>query len=218
MNRRWILTLAALFAVSLLAFAQAPAAQTHTSNLGFSYELPSDWQVMQAPSTLADVKQQQSAAASSETEKKGIQCVQIALTARHGTSGSMIVVVQLPEACFGQTITDKDLPGFAQGALTNIKQTMVLSDPVYGAYTLGTHDLQIERVSAVVIGHPEAKFTVEITCGVLKKGAVCWMAMAADNADLATFEQGQVSLDGEPRAALVPADAFQSKPASAPSN
>jgi hypothetical protein len=216
MNPRWILAFTALSAASLLASAQAPATQTHTSNMGFSYALPSDWQVMQAPSTLADVKQQQSAAASSETEKKGIQCVQIALTARHGASGSMIVVVQLPEACFGQTITNKDLPGFAQGALTNIKQTMVLSDPVYGAYTLGTHDLQIERVAAVVIGHPEAKYTVEITCGVLKKGAVCWMAMAADNADLATFEQGQVSLDGEPPAALVPADAFEKSSSSAP--
>lgn len=216
MNARWILALAVLSGASLLAQAPAPAAETHTSDLGFSYTLPADWQVMEAPSTLPQVKQQQSDAASSETEKKGIQCVQIAFTARHGSPGSVIVVVQLPEACFGQPITDKDLPGFANGAMQNIRQTLVLSDPVYGSYTLGAHDLQIERVTGVVIGQPQTHYTVEITCGVLKKGAVCWMAMAADHADLAAFEHGKVALDGEPPVDLVPASAFAQKPAPTP--
>jgi hypothetical protein len=208
MNRRWILALVAFCGPSLVVQAQTPA-QIHTSNMGFSYALPADWQVMQTPSTLSSVKQEQSAAASSETERKGIQCVEIALTARHTATGSVIVVVQLPEACFGQPITDKDLPGFAQGALTNIKRTLVLSDPVYGSYTLGSHGLQIERVTGVVLDHPEAHYAVEITCGVLKAGAVCWMAMAANNADLAAFEHGKVALDGEPPTALVPAIDFQ---------
>ena len=220
MDRRWILALAAFCIASLPAItparAQTAAQETHTSNMGFSYALPSDWQVMQTPSTLADVKQQQSAAASSETEKKGIQCVQIALTARHAATGSVIVVVQLPEACFGQPITEKDLPGFAKGALQNIRQSLILSDPVYGSYALGSHNLQIERVTGVAIDQPDAHYTVEITCGVLKSGAVCWMTMAANNADLGSFEHGKVALDGEPPVALVPGSAFQQKPATTP--
>jgi hypothetical protein len=55
-------------------------------------------------------------------------------------------------------------------------------------------------------------YTVETVCSVLKKGAVCWMAMAADKAGLQTFENGAVTLDGEVPAALVPATAFQKKP------
>lgn len=226
MNRRWIPALVALCSASLLdlglgpglgsAAAQAPTAKTHTSNMGFSYALPSDWQVMQTPSTLADVKQQQSAAASSEPEKKGIQCVEIALTARHTATGSLIVVMQLPDGCFGQPVAESDLPGFANGALANIRQSLILSDPVYGSYALGSHNLQIERVTGVAIDHPEAHYTVEITCGILKAGAVCWMTMAANHADLATFERAKVALDGEPPVALVPGSAFRQKPAPAP--
>jgi hypothetical protein len=55
-------------------------------------------------------------------------------------------------------------------------------------------------------------YTVETVCSVLKKGAVCWMAMAADKAGLQTFENGAVALDGEVPAALVPATAFEKKP------
>ncbi|HUX44014.1 MAG TPA: hypothetical protein VMV57_04615 [Terracidiphilus sp.] len=212
MNRCYALPLLALCAVSVLAQAPAPASQTHTSDLGFSYSLPSDWTVVQTPSSLADVKQSQSEAATSEAEKKGIECVQIALTARHGNPASIVAVVQLPQSCFGQPITDKDLPGFAEGAMTNFKRAFVLSDPVYGSYFLGSHSLWIERVNGVAIGHAESHYTVEITCSVLRKGAVCWMVMATDHADLADFEQGRVTLDGETPAALVPASAFDVKP------
>jgi len=72
--------------------------------------------------------------------------------------------------------------------------------------------LWIERAAGAVKEHPEMKYTVETVCSLLKKGAVCWMAMAADNAHLQTFERGLVALDGEAPAALVPADAFAKKP------
>jgi hypothetical protein len=62
-------------------------------------------------------------------------------------------------------------------------------------------------------GQAGAQFTIEITCTVLKKAAVCWMAMAADDAGLKTFEHGMVSLDGEAPVALVPTTAFDKKPA-----
>ncbi|HEV2214192.1 MAG TPA: hypothetical protein VGR64_02810 [Terracidiphilus sp.] len=112
---------------------------------------------------------------------------------------------------------EKDLPGFVQQALQNIRQTMILSDEVHGSYMLGTHPMQIERASGVVIGAPDIRYTVEITCSVLHRGAVCWMGMAAALPDLTTFEQGRVSLDGEPAAFLVPPNVFRKNaPTSAP--
>jgi hypothetical protein len=51
-----------------------------------------------------------------------------------------------------------------------------------------------------------------MVCTMLEKGAACWMAMAADDASLQAFEQGNVSLDGEPATALVPASALPNKP------
>ena len=156
------LVLAALFTLCCASLgaqapASAPATQTHASDIGFTYTLPADWQVVDAPPTLSAVQQQVTQTASSEEEKKGIACVQIALTARHGNPGSVVVVVALPFACFGQTMTDKDLPGFASGASEGLKNSFEISDPVYGAYSLGTHSMWIEHALGAVKDHPEMK-------------------------------------------------------------
>ncbi len=84
--------------------AQTPAAapEAHASDLGFSYSLPSDWEVVNANPTLPGVKEQAQQNAATDEEKKGVACVQIALTARHGEPASVLVVVELPFACFGQ--------------------------------------------------------------------------------------------------------------------
>ena len=70
----------------------------------------------------------------------------------------------------------------------------------------------IERAKGTPHDNPNAAFTVEIACSLLKKGAVCWLALAADDAGLQTFEHGLVTLDSEAPIALVPADAFAKKP------
>jgi len=216
MNLRLFVPLVVLCGATLLAQAPAPAPspEAHANDLGFSYSIPADWEVVDTHPMLPAVKQQQSQTATSEDEKKGIECVQVVLTARHGTPASVVVVMELPFACFGQQMTEKDLPGFAQGASEGLKKTFEISDPVYGAYTLGAHNLWIERAKGSVIGHPDAVYTVEIACSLLKKGAVCWMAMAADKSALQTFENGAVTLDGEAPVALVPMTAFEAKPSS----
>src|ERR1039458_10133589 len=113
MSLRLLVPLFILCGASLLAQAPTRTSETHTSPLGFSYSLPNDWDVIDSQLSLPEVKRQQSQRASSDEEKKGIQCVQIALTARHGTPASVVVVVALPFARFGQQMTEKDLPRFA---------------------------------------------------------------------------------------------------------
>ncbi len=186
--------------------------QTHTSALGFTYALPTDWQVVDDSGTLPEVKEQAQQNAATEEDKKGAACVNIALTARHGDPASVIVAVELPFACLGQTATEKDLPGFAQGASEGLKQSFDLTEPATSNYKLGTHNLWIERSKGAPKGHPELPYTVEVACTLLKKGAVCWMTMAADDAALKVFESGRVSLEDEPAVALVPPTAFK-KPA-----
>ncbi len=186
--------------------------QTHKSDLGFSYSVPKDWEVVDSQSTLPMAKQQADENATSEEEKKGLACVQIALTARHGDPSSVTVEVALPFACFGKELTDKDLPGFASGASEGLKQSFDIGEPVYGMYQLGSHGMWIERAKGAPKGHPELPYTVEITCSLLKKAAVCWMSMAADEGALRTFENGKVSLDGESPTPLVPPSAFDKKP------
>jgi hypothetical protein len=214
MRARLFATLLALSSAPLLAQApvSAPVSQAHTSDLGFTYSLPVDWETVDTAASLPAVQQQVEKSATSDEEKKGINCVQIALTARHGTPASVVVVVALPFACFGQTLSDKDLPGFAMGASEGIKNTFDIADPVYGAYSLGAHSVWIERATGLLKDHHEVKYTVETVCSVLKKGAVCWMTMAADQDALQTFENGAVKLDGETATSLVPATAFAKKP------
>lgn len=194
--------------------AAAPEAQTHSSDIGFTYTLPAELEVIDAEPAFPAAQQQAVQSAPTEDTKKGLACAQTALTARHGTPPSVIVVVALPFACFGQEMTERDLPGVAQGTSEGIKMSFDVSNPTYGTYTLGVHSVWIERVEGTLIGHPEVKRTLETVCTILKNGVVCWMAMVADNAALQIFEHSTVALDGDAPAALVPASAFDKKPTS----
>jgi hypothetical protein len=217
MAMRTIAVLLALAAASLSTQAQAsaPAAaptRTYTNDVGFSYTFPSDWEVVDMASTLPEAQQQAQQQASSNQERQGIGCTQMGLSARYGIPTSTVVAVVLPFACLGSEMTQKDLPGMGAGALAGVQQNFDLGQPVYGAYSLGSHSMWIERVTGTLKDHPEAQYSVETVCTILKKGAVCWMAFAADNPALASFEQGVVVLDDEAPTALVPANAFAKKP------
>lgn len=200
---------ATLLAGSALLMAQT---ETHKSALGYSYAIPSDWQVVDMSASLPTVKQQAQENASEDVDKRGAACVNMSLTARHGAPSSVMVIVELPFDCLGQTATDKDLPGFAMGASEGLKQNFDLAAPVFGAYTLGKHSMWVERAQGTPKGHPEVSYTVEIACSLLKKAAVCWMTMAADANSLKVFETGPVTLEDDPATALVPATAFDKKP------
>lgn len=191
--------------------AQAPTSLVHSSDLGFTYAIPSDWQVVDASATLPTVQQQVTQNAASDDTKKGIACVQVALTARHGDPTSVIVVMALPFDCFKQEMTEKDLPGFASGASEGLKQILDITDAVTASYPLGAHNVWIERAKGAAKANPELKFSVETACTLLKKAAVCWMTTAADDAAMQTFEHGSVTLDQEAPTPLVPPTAFDKK-------
>jgi hypothetical protein len=140
--------------------------------------------------------------------KKGDACVEVALTAKHGATASVVVVLALPFSCYGQNLTASDLANLGAGAAEEMKQTFEITEPAEANYSLGSHAVWIERAKGTPKHRPENPFTFEIACTVLEKGAACWMTMAADAASLQGFEQGIVSLDGEAPVALVPASAF----------
>jgi len=187
----------------------APGTQMHTSDLGYSYSIPVDWEIVDARPMLPVVQQKVEDQAKSKSEKSGVSCVQIDLLARHGSPFSVIETVTLPFDCLGKVYADKDLAAFATGAADGLKRSFAVADPVYSAYKLGSHSLWIERTSGTFIDHPEYKRELEITCSILKKAAVCWVAIAADADALQTFEHSLVSLEGDSVASLVPDDAFQ---------
>jgi hypothetical protein len=222
MNARCLLVLLIFSSASLLA--QAPAAvpapqtqpqaqtQTHSGDIGFTYSPPADWEVTEAAPSMQAAQQQAANNANTEDAKKGMACAQMVLTAHHGAPPSVVAVVALPFDCFGQQMTEKDLPGVAQGASEGISKNFDISGPSYASYSLGNHSVWIERATGTLIGHPEIKRTVETVCAILKKGAVCWLMLAADDDALQAFEHGSVTLDSDAPAALVPATAFDKKP------
>ena len=184
--------------------APALPPQVQRDDVGFSYSLPADWEFVAPPTAPKAAMPYPTVAA----PRKGDGCVEVALTAKHGTPVSVVVVLALPFACYGQTMTAKDLANFGAGAAGGMKQSFEITEPVEANYSLGSHTMWIERAKGTVKHLPESPFTFEIACTVLKKGAACWMTMAADAASLETFEQSAVSLEGEAPAALVPASAF----------
>ena len=202
-----------LLAATVLAQAPPPAAPA-PEDFGFTYRLPQTWDAIDAQSTLPEVKQQQAATAKSDEEKKEIACVQIPISARQASPPSFLAVMALPFDCFGQVMTAKDLPGFAEGSSEGPRKFFDFADPIYGTYALGSHDLWIERAKGNPKGHPEMPYTLEIACSLLKKAAVCWMTVAGDAQALKEFEGTAVVLDGDSYSGLVPATAFDKKPAS----
>ena len=182
-----------------------------TVALGFKYSLPSDWEVVDTKPMLPVVRQQLDKDATNVGEKKGIACFEAPLKATHGDLGSAIVVITLSYDCYGQKFVDSDLPSFAGGVAGGLKKNWNIIDPAYGAYTLGSHSVWIERASGNPMAHPEAKRLLEVACTLLKNGAVCWMAFAVNEADLATFEHSLVTLGDEAPRALVPPATFVKK-------
>lgn len=211
MNARLFSPLLVLCVASLQA--QAPATtRTYSNEIGFSYSFPADWNVVDLSATLPEAQRQAQLTAADDLVRRGAVCTQIAFSARHGNPASTVVAVVLPFACLGVEMNDKDLAGMGSGAVEGIQQNFDLAEPAYATYTLGSHRVWIERVKGTLKGHPEAQFTVETVCGILKRGAVCWMAIAADDAALKSFEEGAVTLDNETPTALVPAAAFGKNP------
>lgn len=185
-----------------------------TEFLGFTYRLPAGWDAIDTKSTLPEVKKRQMETAKTDDERKEIACVQIPISARRGNPPSFLAAMALPFDCFGQPMTEKDLPGFAEGSSQGPRAIFDFADPVYGAYSLGSHSMWIERAKGNPKGHPEMPYTLEIACTLLKKSAVCWMTVAGDDQALKEFETNAVTLNGEFFTELVPATAFDKKPAS----
>ena len=192
---------------SAAAGTLALLSEVQDTDVGFRYSLPADWEVVAPPAAAKVAVPYPTLAA----PKKGDACVEVVLTAKHGTPASVVVVTALPFACYGQNMKADDLKNFGAGAAVGMKQTFEVTEPVDANYSLGSHAVWIERAKGTPKHHPERRFTFEIACTVLEKGAACWMTMAADAASLQAFEQAIVSLDGEVPAALVPADAIQEK-------
>jgi hypothetical protein len=179
-------------------------AQVDDSDIGFNYSLPADWEFVAPPPAPKVTVPFPDAMGS----KRGDACVEVVLTAKHGMPASVVVVMALPFACYGQSLKPSDLANFGAGAAEGMKQTFDVANPVQGNYTLGSNAVWIERAKGTPKGHPENPFTFEIACTLLAKGAVCWMTMAADAASLQDFENAPVTLDGESSVPLVPASAF----------
>lgn len=186
-------------------WAQAP--QASSKSIGFSYNLPEDWEVVKAapapPSNLPP------------EVRKGAACTEIPLTARHGDPISSIVVVALPFDCFGETMSEKDLPEFGAGVLAGLKQTFDFANPLTASYKLAGHAMWINRMKATPRGKTAPVFTIEIACTLLTKGAVCWLAQAADMESLRVFEHSPVTLENVAAGRLVPKDVFVKDPAPA---
>ena len=215
MNIRSLLSAFILISVPLLAQAPAdPAPAPAPEELGFLYHVPAGWDAIDAQATLPEVKKNQMAKAKTDEEKKEIACVQIPISARRGSPPSFMAAMALPFDCVGQILTEKDLPGFAAGSSEGPRAIFDFSDPVYSTYTMGSHNIWIERAKGNPKGHPEMAYTLEIACSLLKKAAVCWMTVAGDNESLKQFEGTAVTLDGDFFPELVPATAFDKKPAS----
>lgn len=210
------LVLAAIFIGALLLpselSGQAPNDTVHSTALGFSYTVPTGWQRVDAQTTTPGVNWQAAQSATSTEEKEDVACMEIPFMARRANPDGVIIVVALPFACYGRPIQPADLPGFATGAAEGLEEQFEITDPIYATYSLAGHKFWIERARGTPNGHTAPIYAVEVTCAVLKRAAVCWMARAVDAAGLRAFERDAVKIDGDSAPALVPTGVFSPRP------
>lgn len=192
---------------ALPAVAQTPALTPHVTPIGFTINLDADWTEIDMSAQMAAARQQVAQAAISEVEKRGITCLEMPLTARHGNPPSMLTVVDLPWSCMGIQATEKDLPGFGMGALQNLRQQFEMEEPATSTFALGHHAGWTARAKATPRG-TQLGYTIEVACTLVEKGSVCAMIVAADATTLSHFEQLPVVLDGTSFPALVPAGTY----------
>ena len=170
--------------------------------------LPEDWKIIdpKGPAPAQEHKEEQKT--SIVEEKRGIACLEVPVTARHGDPPTTIVVDALPYDCYGQKITPQDLEVFGGGAAEGLKQTLDISTPIATTYKLAGHEMWIQRSKATAKGKPVPEYTLEVVCTLLSKAAVCWVARAGDGAGLRIFELLPVTLDGTAAQHLVPDNVF----------
>ncbi|HUB51487.1 MAG TPA: hypothetical protein VL986_05040 [Terracidiphilus sp.] len=182
--------------------------KTFSDPRGFSYAIPGDWDVVGDADTATPDKPAQPDKAPGSAAKKGMECAEVPVTAIHGDPISTIVEVVLPFDCFGQAFSPDQLSDFGIGTSQGLKESFDIAGPIDKFYSIGSHRLWVQRSRGTVKGKPEPQYTVEIACTLLKKAAVCWMAMAADSTSLDAFEQGAVTLEGDSPTPLVPSGTF----------
>ncbi|WP_263356535.1 hypothetical protein [Acidicapsa ligni] len=192
--------------------AEAAATTLYMSDMGFTYGYPSGWELVDTKPLLPAAQSQAQANAADDPEKRGAACAQIGFLARHGSPGSVILSLSMPFECFGSRFTQDQLPGVGEGMSLGIKSNFDITTSIKNTYKLGKHDMWIERAKGASKGHPEAIYTIETACAILDRGMVCLLGMVKDDAALHLFEQGQVSLEGDPPSALVPANIFAGQP------
>ncbi len=179
-----------------------------TSDLGFSYVYPTDWEVVDSKPMMPAIKLQAEEKGEGDAQKRGAACTQVALLVRHGNPASVIVTVALPFDCFGSKFAQSDLAGVGSGVSKGLESSFDLKEPKFGAYKSGSHNLWIERALGTAKSHPDQTYTIETVCGLLDKAMICWMGMIKDDATLKLFEESQVTLEGDKATALVSPDAF----------
>jgi len=179
---------------------QADVAQDLGTEIGFRYEAPQGWTVLATKPLTAPA----SAQPIEGLTKKGSACIEVSLTAEHGDPASVILIVGLPFGCYGQAMTASDLPGLGSGVADGLKQELDITGPITASYVLGSHTFWTERAKGTPKGQTMVSYTVETACTLLRKGAACWMVMAADEVSLKDFEQARVALEGDAPTALVP--------------
>lgn len=210
MPRKLFLITAIFFAASLALHAQAPAQYTPlTSDLGFTYTYPSNWEVVDFKPALPAMRSSLENSATSDAEKKGIDCVQVSLLIRNGSPASVIEALVLPFDCLGVTYKDSDIAAIGMGMAQGLGSSVDVKNPVYGSYKIGAHTIWIEKANGAFLSRPEQNMQLEVLCGVLKKGVVCWMTFAMNQDALNTFENSTVKLEDDAPAKIVPADAFK---------
>jgi hypothetical protein len=197
-----------MLAAGLSAVAQGPAPQDPATAFGFVYKLPDDWKIIEPKAPAPAQQRQEERKTSSAQEKRGILCLEVPLTARHGDPPTTIVVDALPYECYGQKLSPGNLETFGAGAAEGLKETLEITTSVSATYHLGGRAMWIQRAHATQKGNPGPMYTLETVCTLLSRAAVCWVARAGDEAGLLTFEGMPVTLDGNPSPALVPANVF----------
>jgi len=170
---------------------------------GFTYEVPSDFHILDTEKWLASIKDDPTNPQSSDN------CSAYWLVATPEGNARMVTVRTYPLKCLNFTITTNNLPYLLSQAAINLQKKYITHNVEYGSFTAGSHTFGALRCTASLKGHSwEGDRSLAMVLSPIPNGLVEFFLMGRSPAELNAAMATTLKLDDGSETPLIPHSAF----------
>ena len=185
------------------------------SDLGFSYEIPSDFQIFDPQDWEAkhrlDANGQPARSQVPESQRR-----KTLLAARNEGQSKQVVVTSCTGQCMGRLQNATDLNLLLANDTLDLARNYTLRDTRYGAFTVGSHPVAVMRSAAASKAQPwEPEKQVALLITPVPGGVIEYLLQGKTRGDLDTLMATRIRFEDGAESELIPSEAFSTSQKSA---